>query len=426
MANQRIAKRKAESSNVIIAQKAVGQNNVDVSNFLTRSKTLNNQKITNAEGLLKFRKSVQDRIDAEHQRYILSTQGVLDDKTLDFLISHSNINAPTLTSIFAGYQLAKAARAKNTKEGLDFRVESARAEEERETQLAGLRNQALDNDLVQEKTILDQSLANTTSIAGAESADLKEIQSDNDALDKEEAATQRTAIKAAADVEKAKIVAASKKEEDKKTGVSSLFETGGSKDPVLPRVGDKKEVPVTNAQGEVLTPFIDATATPDVITTPDTITTPVVEPPEAPVIEDQPISLFDQRQSLFDSVAQDPSDVNIESLLAIEDQLAAEGVGLDQTPAAASVRGLGVLNRQLAGLDADDPSQGAVLAEVDRFRTKVTDDLEQSRVDKLAELNSALLASQNAAIKAGDNEADRLRFEANARTIQDQIDGLVT
>ena len=83
---------------------AQGKYNKDV-------KAIFDQEFANNVGLAAATIKNNEAIRQLNEQYVLATQDVLNDKTLDFLIMHSNISAPTLTSIFAGFELAKKSRA---------------------------------------------------------------------------------------------------------------------------------------------------------------------------------------------------------------------------------------------------------------------------------------------------------------------------
>lgn len=83
---------------------------------------LNNQFSTQTK-LASLRTRQAARVKAVNDKYVESTQGVLNKKTLDFLVQHSNIDVPTVTSIFAGFELAKASRADKSEEARKREVE---------------------------------------------------------------------------------------------------------------------------------------------------------------------------------------------------------------------------------------------------------------------------------------------------------------
>lgn len=88
----------------------------------SESERILNERFANARKLQTFRARQQSRIKAVNDRYISTTQNVLNDKTLDFLVQHSNIDVPTFTSIFAGFELARKSRADRSKEARDIEV----------------------------------------------------------------------------------------------------------------------------------------------------------------------------------------------------------------------------------------------------------------------------------------------------------------
>lgn len=76
-----------------------------------KTQELFNNRLARADKLRQFRERQSARIRQTNERYTAQTQNVLNKKTLDFLVQHSNIDAPTFTSIFAGFELARASRA---------------------------------------------------------------------------------------------------------------------------------------------------------------------------------------------------------------------------------------------------------------------------------------------------------------------------
>lgn len=72
-------------------------------------------KLVRIDDLAAAKADRAQRILDLNQRYVAATQDVLDDQTLQFLVDHSKIDAPTLTSIFAGFELARASAAKRGK-----------------------------------------------------------------------------------------------------------------------------------------------------------------------------------------------------------------------------------------------------------------------------------------------------------------------
>lgn len=74
---------------------------------------------TNYTALQERRQQRANSIKDVNRMYTELTQDVLNDKALDFLIKNSQIGVPTITSIFAGFELARASRAEKLKEVRD-------------------------------------------------------------------------------------------------------------------------------------------------------------------------------------------------------------------------------------------------------------------------------------------------------------------
>lgn len=110
-----IKQRRQSETSKILAKLADRNESVNVTTNNRINKILNSEFAQRAQ-LAEARKTNQDRINQLNNDYVRATQDVLDDQTLQFLVEHSKIDAPTLTSIFAGFELAKASRAKKLNE----------------------------------------------------------------------------------------------------------------------------------------------------------------------------------------------------------------------------------------------------------------------------------------------------------------------
>ena len=149
--------------------------------FATSSETTRRiltERFANTANLASFRQSQQERINAVNQSYIQSTQSVLDDKTLDFLVQHSNIDVPTFTSIFAGFELARASRAEREALRRDGVVANLNAETEIESQRATVRDANLQSEEQLNQAQLqftNQQLASELSATSADVADRNNV-----------------------------------------------------------------------------------------------------------------------------------------------------------------------------------------------------------------------------------------------------------
>ena len=107
-----------------------------------------------------FRRSVQlntdfaasqrasnDRIRQLRQSYASATENVLNQETLQFLVNHSNIDAPTVTSIFSGFELARASRAERGREILDASISQETANQQVNQFALGNAQRAIDNQI---------------------------------------------------------------------------------------------------------------------------------------------------------------------------------------------------------------------------------------------------------------------------------------
>lgn len=115
MANATITKRRESELSKILTSSAKKNEAINVSTNQSINNVLN-EKLARTANLATVRGVNQQEIKQLNTNYVTATQDVLNDKTLDFLIQHSQINAPTFTSIFAGFELAKASRANKLNE----------------------------------------------------------------------------------------------------------------------------------------------------------------------------------------------------------------------------------------------------------------------------------------------------------------------
>ena len=93
------------------------------------------EQFTRLEQLNARRLAREQEIQQLNEEYAAVAQDVLSDDALAFLVANSQIDVPTLTSIFAGFELARASRADREAERVDRRIEEFRTRTEREQQL---------------------------------------------------------------------------------------------------------------------------------------------------------------------------------------------------------------------------------------------------------------------------------------------------
>lgn len=89
------------------------------------NKILNND-FAQKKQLAEARRRNQEAINKLNNDYVRATQDVLSDDALQFLVQHSQIDAPTLTSIFAGFELARASKARKLNEQRQLEIEGIR------------------------------------------------------------------------------------------------------------------------------------------------------------------------------------------------------------------------------------------------------------------------------------------------------------
>lgn len=75
------------------------------------AKEVFDRSIARTSQLLQKRKAEEDTLQRDRERFTEATRNVLSKDTLDYLKSMSNIAAPTLTSIFTGFEMARADEA---------------------------------------------------------------------------------------------------------------------------------------------------------------------------------------------------------------------------------------------------------------------------------------------------------------------------
>lgn len=105
--------------------------------FGGKIKQLLTEKFATYEKLIANREEVTEEVRRINQDYVKATEDVLNQDALDFLVAHSMIAVPTLTSVIAGWELAKASRAEKLNEARQLEVEAL--------------NQELNNDLIIQK-----------------------------------------------------------------------------------------------------------------------------------------------------------------------------------------------------------------------------------------------------------------------------------
>jgi hypothetical protein len=124
-----------------------------------------NRRLKRKDFLRRYRERVAAKIRKENQTTVVVSQNVLNEKTQDFLIKHSLIDAPTLTSIFAGFELARASRADRLDRARELeisRIETNTKLLQEELDLADktdtLRQRAIESDLNANTTLLNDLL----------------------------------------------------------------------------------------------------------------------------------------------------------------------------------------------------------------------------------------------------------------------------
>lgn len=138
-----------------------------------------NERLASVGRLETFRLRQQERINKVNQDYLVSTQGVLNKQTLDFLVQQSNIDVPTFTSIFAGYELARASRADRSNAAREAEV--TRLNNQIKAQEDSLKSRGALTDarikLIQDG--LDRNLKSLDNIQKSSDADIKDINAAN-------------------------------------------------------------------------------------------------------------------------------------------------------------------------------------------------------------------------------------------------------
>jgi len=182
MATNNAVTRRANSENGSfrnIRERQAIANRASFRSFNDRYSGLSELQLNNSRNLLQFRQDSQSRIDTINREYSEITQNVLNDKTLDFLIQHSNINAPTLTSIFAGFELARASQADRLGEQRDVAIASIEAANQRQTDLNQAEQTFIQAQSQLATTNFEQNVNNAALISQGDANDLQELQADN-------------------------------------------------------------------------------------------------------------------------------------------------------------------------------------------------------------------------------------------------------
>ena len=161
-----------------------------------RVNELLNNKLSNKAGLLARRANRVEEIKALNREYIQQTQGVLNDKALAFLVQHSNIDAPTFTSIMAGFELAKASRADKLNEERQLEIDTLEREDAVDQQVTDANNDRADAlvQSIQSQRALDNRLneAQTQATSRAVGADISQERNATVTEFRENAANSRT------------------------------------------------------------------------------------------------------------------------------------------------------------------------------------------------------------------------------------------
>lgn len=106
-----------------------------------------NRSVARTTQLLQKRQTEEGALLRDRERFQQATSMVLSDKTLEWLRSLSNIAAPTLTSVFAGYESARADEAKRMENLLNQR-ETALVRMQADQQLAVREGNNIDSQLL--------------------------------------------------------------------------------------------------------------------------------------------------------------------------------------------------------------------------------------------------------------------------------------
>ena len=88
-----------------------------------------------SQRLAQTRQDMNSEIDRLNKEFISQTEGTLNKQALDFLMKNAMINVPTLTSIFAGWELAKASRTDRLREERDLNVDKLKSDFENTSQI---------------------------------------------------------------------------------------------------------------------------------------------------------------------------------------------------------------------------------------------------------------------------------------------------
>ena len=161
-----------------------------------RVNTLLNNSLSNKAGLLSRRAQRVEQIRELNTQYVQQTQNVLNDKALAFLVEHSNIDAPTFTSIMAGFELARASRADKLNEQREFEIENIQRRDEVDQQVADANDErtaalisSIDTQRKQDNAL---NLAQTQAESKAIANDIQQERTAELTQFREDAATSRT------------------------------------------------------------------------------------------------------------------------------------------------------------------------------------------------------------------------------------------
>lgn len=266
---------------------ASGQINTTASSAVNK---LLNEKFGQRNALTQRRMLRQEKIATLNKNYVARTQNVLNDKTLDFLIQHSNIDAPTLTSIFAGFELARKSAADKLREGTDVDVTRI----ERLDQLDVLRTNAASDRLGEnvqlienEQTRLTNQAVRASQLEGAairqDISNLEGIESAN-VLEGRQIA--RTAVNNASLETRSRIAAEGRRTKSQSSNLAFILGNTPAASPDVSALED-------DIQDEIEDVIIEEEELPEVI---------------APEEDSNEQLLRDERTSLIDAIIKSPND----------------------------------------------------------------------------------------------------------------------
>lgn len=124
------------------------------------------QVFSNNQSLVKLRERNSNRIKQINEQYAEATKNVLNKDTLDFLVSHSMIDVPTLTSIFAGFELARASAA----DRLNLAREDTLAEITRDEQTNTQQAQVINQEIQAESEVEQRGIAREVQLTGQQAS----------------------------------------------------------------------------------------------------------------------------------------------------------------------------------------------------------------------------------------------------------------